>query len=124
MTLDSTLAREIKSCNGDGTRDAKFRFLKKLDAASRDLSTPDVTRTFPECLKKHGRATVAICVAASLLERQKRLDRWRMDWAKAVLELWTNRAESNLMRGYIHDGLHPSRICEYAGTFIRATTEE
>lgn len=121
--LDQTLAKEIRACNGDGSREAKFAFLAKLDAAKRDLSTPEVTRTFMDCVAKHGRAVVGICVAATLTERGKRLDYWRKDWAGAVLECWTNRAPSNVARAVINDGLHPSKIQVYARTLIRATEE-
>lgn len=121
--LDKELAKEIRACNGNGSREAKFAFLAKLDAAKRDLSTPEVMRTFTVCVAKHGRAVVAICVAATLQERQKRLDRWKMEWAEEVLDLWTNRAASNVARGVINDGLHPSKIQVYAGQFIRLTEE-
>lgn len=30
----------------------------------------------------------------------------------------------NLERAHIEDGLHPTAICDYAGPFIRLTTEE
>lgn len=121
--LDRELVKEIRACNGDGTREAKFAFLVKLDAARRDLSTPDVMRTLMDCVAKHGRAVVAICVAATLAERGKRLDYWKKDWSDAVLEQWTNRAPSNLARAVINDGLHPSKIQVYAGQFIWLTEE-
>ena len=121
--LDRDFTKEIRACNGDGSREAKFAFLAKLDVAKCDLSTLDVTRTFMDCVTKHGRAVVAICVAATLQERQKRLDRWKMEWADAVLECWTNRAPSNVARAVINDGLRPSKIQVYAGQFIRLTEE-
>ena len=121
--LDRELAKEIRALNGNGSREAKFATLAKLDAARRDLSTPDVMRTFTDCAAKHGRAVVAICVAATLTERQKRLERWKKDWADAVLEEWTNRAPSNLARAVINDGLRPSKIQTYTGQFIRLTEE-
>ena len=43
--------------------------------------------------------------------------------AGEVLKLWTNRP-GDIPCLYIHDNLHPSRIEEYAGSFIRLTTEE
>ena len=124
MTLDRTLAREIKAVNGDGSRQTKFQFLAKLDAAKKDLSTTSIRENFDSILKKHGRATVAICVAATLWLRRERMEHCQLHWALAVLDLWTNRSASNLDRAYIDDGLHPTRICEYAGPFIRLTTEE
>lgn len=116
--LNKELAKEIRAMNGDGSREAKFATLAKLDAARRDLSTPDVARTFNDSIKKHGRAVIAICVAATLAERGKRLDYWKKGWADAALECWTNRAPSNLARAVINDGLHPSKIQTYAGQFI------
>ena len=124
MKLDCTLAKEIRAVNGDGSREARFRFLKKLDAAKKDFSSVDVMETFGESLKRHGRAATAICVAVTLWERRERLEGWRLSWAKAVLNLWTNCSPSNYNRAYIDDGLHPSRICEYAASFIRMNTEE
>ena len=97
--------------------------MKKLDAANKDLSTTAVMDTFTDCLKKHGRGPVAICVAATLYLRRERLENWGLPWALAVLDLWTNRPPSYLSRANIDDGLHPTRICEYAGGFIEDTTE-
>jgi hypothetical protein len=69
MKLDWTLAREIRSLGGNGSRGAKFELLRKIDAARSDLSTPQVMTNFD-------------------------------------------------------DGLHFSRVCEYARSFILATSEE
>lgn len=38
--LDRILAREIKQLTGDGSREAKFALLKKVDAAAEDLADP------------------------------------------------------------------------------------
>lgn len=124
MKLDSTLAREIKALNGDGTREARFETLRKVRAANKDLSRPEVRDSFNETLKAHGRAVVALCVASTLHLRRERLDGWGFTWARAVLDLWTNKAPSFIDTARIDDGLHPTRICEYAGSFIRLTTED
>ena len=125
MTLDRSLAREIKALNGDGTREARFETLRKVRAANKDLSTREVRNNFNDCLKKHGRAAVAICVAATLYRRRERLDGWGFLWALAVIDLWTNRTPSALDTVFIDDcGLHPTRICEYAKDFIKLMTEE
>jgi len=124
MKLDRTLAREIKALNGDGTREARFDTLNKVRAASKDLSTPKVREHFNDCLKTHGRAVTALCVASTLYTRRERLDEWGLEWALAVLNLWTNKMSSFIDRASIDDGLHPTRICEYAGSFIQLTTEE
>lgn len=120
--LDRELAKEIRKANGDGGREAKFELLGQIRAACRDLSNPDVCRRFDEILKKHGRVPVAICIAVTAVERKDRLNRWIVDWGRDVLVLWTNRP-GDILTAYIDDGLHPSRIEEYAGAFVRVTTE-
>ena len=124
MKLDRELTREIKALNGDGTREARFRTLDKVRAAKKDLSTTSVRDSFGECLKSHGRAVTAVCVAATLHRRKERIDGWGYRWAQEVLNLWTNRPPSFIDIANIDDGLHPTRICEYAREFIRLTTEE
>ena len=124
MKLDRTFSREILAVNGDGSRDAKFQFLSRLEAAKRDLSTPGIASHFADCIKQHGRATVAICVAVTLRQRQDRIDGWGMPWALEVLKLWTNCTPANYHRAYIDDQLNPTRICEYAASLIRLTTAE
>ena len=122
-TLDRTLVKEIKAAIGDGSREAKFALLKKIDAAAEEMSTPEIRERFNEMLVKHGRAVTAICVAATIWERRDRLDDWRIDWATEVLELWTTKPASGVIRAYIRDDLHPTRICEYAYSFINLTSE-
>lgn len=126
MKLDRTLVNEIKAqANGDGSRDAKFAFIKKVRGASKMMSSPDVLYgKFDEAFKVYGRVPVAICVAATLYQRRKRLDNWKFGWAMAVLNLWTNRTAHGVEDAYIDDGIHPTKICDYAGSFIRLTTEE
>lgn len=122
MKLDTNLAREIKALNGDGTREARFETLRKVRAANKDLSRPEVRDTINDTLKTHGRAIVSLCIASTLYRRRERLEGWNFDWAQAVLDLWTNKAPSNIDIAYIDDGLHPTRICDYARPFIRSTT--
>lgn len=123
--LDRTLAKEIKAANGDGSREAKFSLLHRIDEAAKDFSTPDVIRDFDRLLAKHGRAVTAICIAATIWLRLERLDGWQFLWAQQVLEQWTTKpkTENGISRAYINDGLHPTRICEYAGQFIRLNSE-
>lgn len=123
MKLDRTLAREIKAANGDGSREARFKFLLPAKAAARELSTPAVMAEFNDVLKTYGRATIAVCVAATVLERRDRLERSTVRWAQEVMRLWTNRP-NDCGCVVIRDNLHPTRIEEYAGAFIRLTTEE
>lgn len=124
MKLDKTLVRELKTLDGNGTREARFDTLRRVLAAREDLSSPEVREKFSECLRRHGRPAVAVCVAATLYTRRERIDGWGLPWAFAVLEHWTNRGAHFIERASIDDGLHPTRICEYAGEFIRLTTEE
>lgn len=126
IKLDRTLARDIKKqANGDGSREAKFAFIEKVRGASKMMSTPEVQRgKFDETIKTYGRVAVAVCVAATLYQRRERLDFWEFYWATEVLSLWTNKTAHGIEDACIEDGIHPTRICEYAGSFIQLTTEE
>ncbi len=124
MKLDRTFTREVKALTGGGSREEKFALLKRIDAARKDLSTTAVRRVFDECIRKHGRAIVAVCVAATLDARKERLDHWGWRWAHEVLSLLPGLTPGNLDRAYIDDGIHPTAICDYAGSLIRLTTEE
>lgn len=124
MKLDRTFVQEIrKEANGDGSREARFAFLRLASVAAQKLSTPDVMREFNNILREYGRATVGLCIAVTVWERRDRLSRKTVYWAQEVLKLWTNRPGS-LLRLYIRDNLHPTRIEEYAGPLIKMTTEE
>ena len=125
MKLDRELTREIRKLVGDGSRDAKFAMLAKIDAANRELSTAAPRTDFSGILGRHGRAVVAVAVACTLRNRRERLDDWGINWALKVLDLlpfvWT---QSNVDRATIKDyALHPTAICTYAGDFIKLTTE-
>lgn len=126
-TLDRTLAKEIKAANGDESREAKFSLLHKIHKAAEDMSTPDIAERFDEMLVKHGRAVTAICIAATLWTRKERLELggWELMWATKVLELWTTKpkSETGVGHAYIDDQLHPTRILEYAASFMECTTE-
>ncbi len=120
--LDRELAKEIQKACGNGSRDAKFNLLNKVVAANNDLSNPDVMRRFDEILCKHGRVSVAICVGVTAVMRDHQLNSWIVEWGRAVLSSWSNRPH-DISGALIRDNLHPSRIEEYAGGFVRATTE-
>lgn len=126
-TLDRTLVKEIKAANGDGGHDAKFALLHKIHKAVKDMSTPDIAVRFDEMLVKHGRAVTAICTAATLWMRKERLELsgWELMWATKVLELWTTKPKSETGVGHanIDDRLHPTRILEYAASFMECTME-
>ncbi len=125
MKLDWTLAKEIKALGGDGSRGAKFELLRRIDAARSDLSTPQVMTNFDDCVMKHGRAIVAVCVAATLNAWHDFIGDWKIYWIDGVLNgLPSCITQQNLKRAVIDDGLHFSRVCEYARSFILATSEE
>lgn len=124
MKLDISFAREIdKAANGDGSRKARFAFLNPAREAARRLSTPNVRNDFNDVLREYGRAVVGLCVAVTVCERQEKLGTRTVQWAEEVLKLWTNRP-NDTRDLYISDGLHPSRIEEYAAPLIRLTTAE
>ena len=122
IMIDRELAKEIRKANGDGSRDAKFELLSRVKAANKDLSTPNVIRSFNDTLKKHGRVPVAICIAVTAVMREDRLNRWIVDWGREVLRLWSNRPNT-ISVALIDDNLHPTRIEEYAKSFVDSTTE-
>lgn len=69
---------------------------------------------------------VEACMAElSETERTARLDCWNWVWAYEVLSaLPQSITLRNLEHAHIEDGLHHTAICDYAGPFIRLTTEE
>ncbi len=125
MKLDKTFIRDIKKiANGDGGADHRKAFRQTIRAANAELSSPTVRERYSECISKYGRVPVAICTAVTIIYRQDRLE-WRsVRWAQEVLKCWTNRPHTDLDFAYINDGLHPSRIEEYAAGLMSVTTEE
>lgn len=124
MKLDETFIKDIKKiANGDGSRKAKFNFLRSVKSAAKELSTPSVVQTFNKVLCKYGRVTIGICLAATTLARQDRLSSSFVKWGYSVLNLWSNRP-SDLSCVCIDDKLHPTRIEEYAYDFVRMTSEK
>jgi len=121
MKLDGTFSREIKKVNGDGGREAKFLFLNPTKAAAKSLSTTKVKDVFSDVLRQYGRASVGVCLAATIIEREDRLEYETVQWAREVMKLWTNRPiDTGCV--VIQDGLHPTKIEEYARSLIRATS--
>lgn len=123
MKLDSELVMEIKKSNGDGTRRTRFPFLDDIRGAVAECSTPSVRTAFNKVFRNHSRAAVAVAVALTINDRREVLNKKVVRWADEVLNLWTNRPSDIDGMGII-DGLHPSRIEEYAALFINATTAE
>lgn len=124
MKLDQTFVQEItKVANGNGSREARFAFLKPAREAAKKLSTPNVMYEFDNILRAYGRVTVGLCVAVTIHARRDRLLNHTVRWAEEVLKLWTNRPHLGLGLE-IDDNLHPTRIEEYAGSLIKLTIEE
>lgn len=125
MKLDPTFERELKkAANGDGTFDYKFEMLKLASTAAQEMSTPAIVRAFNTYLRRYGRAIIALCVAATILDRADRLSPGAVAWAHQVLTMWTNRGTTSTSRLIIRDGLHPTRIEEYAGGLIKHTSRQ
>lgn len=124
MKLDREFSREIsKVANGDGSREAKFSFKATVQEVKKALSNTHAPKLFNACVKEYGRVPVAICTAQTIINRRDRLSGYMYQWAVEVMKLWTNRT-NDLGYAIIDDGLHPTRIEEYAGAFVRLTTDE
>ena len=127
MTLDRELAKEIKKAQGDGSREARFSLWRTVQDAQDLMSDESFNgpSRVNESLGCYGRVATALVIASTLYTRSERIDGWGLSWANAVLSLWTNRGPSFVERASIDDWFyHPTRICEYAASFIRITTEE
>lgn len=124
MRLDKAFSRDIKKiANGDGTPSHMKEFRQTLRAVDMELSSPKVTEKYSECIAKYGRVPVAICTAVTIVYRQNDLKQRSVQWGQEVLKCWTNRPRTSLSFAYIDDGLHPSRIEEYAAGLMSVTTE-
>lgn len=127
--LDRTFAKDLRAANGDGSREAKFILLKKIDAIAKAMSScGDAEKCLTEMCILHGRAAVGICLAATIFMRKDRLElwgTWPLTWAIKVLDLWTTkpRTETGIDRAYIHDNGHPEKMLNIAIPFINNTTE-
>lgn len=122
MKLEKCFEGEVKKINGDGSREKKFAILKAARAAARELSVVNVRTVYPECIKKYGRVIVEICTAATIISVRDRLSYDTVQWAEEVLKLWTTRP-ADISSVVIRDGLHPTRIEEYAAELIRLTID-
>ena len=119
MKLDITFANEIKRTgNGDGGREHRFAIMKELHEIADELNNRD---GFDDCLKKYGRAKVALCVAATIVRSQDRYEQTHVAWAQAVLELWTNRTERGILDVLIVR-LHPAYVAGNSRGLIKAVS--
>lgn len=122
MKLDKSLVKEIRYLNSNGDRAVKVEFARRMRDAVADLSNPNVMTGFSDIMRKHGRALTALCVAATIQAHADRLNPATIEWAEAVLASFEN-PERAARLGVYEDGLHPSRIEEYAKSLIKYTTE-
>lgn len=124
MKLDQTFVRDIRNqARGDGSREAMFAFRRKVKETAKALSTTKAAEVFRDVLKEYGRVPVAVCVAATIIERRDRLE-WRSyQWALEVMKSCENALHDHTS-ACICDGLHPTRIEEYAGSLLNLTIVE
>ena len=118
MTLDTAFANEIKRAgNGDGGREHRFALMNELRETAEELNNRD---GFDDCLKKYGRAKVALCVAATVSRSHDRYEQTQVAWAQTVLELWTNRTERGILDALIVR-LHPAYVAANSASLRRIT---
>jgi hypothetical protein len=122
--LDKTFANEIrKAGNGDGSREYKFALLEELKKVSGDLAH---RYEFDNCVKKFGRAKVALCVAATIFSAvsrgEDRYERPQITWANAVMSLWTNRYSGNISEAIIN--IHPAILADNSYRLRKLTVDE
>jgi hypothetical protein len=119
MKLDTTFANEIKKTgNGDGGRDYRFALEKELGEISTALEN---RYEFENCMKKYGRAKVALCVAATInaAHASARFENSQMLWAEAVMGLWTNRGD--LCKAALIN-IHPAILADNSRGLRKAVT--
>ena len=118
MKLDETFANEVKKVgNGDNSREYKFAIDKELQEVSRALED---RYEFENCLKKYGRAKVALCVAATIMANDYRFEAPQITWARAVMSLWTNIrfVES------AHINIHPAILASNSASLRMVTVTD
>ena len=121
--LENELAKEIKRFCGNPTdRLERIKVVEKLRETAKDMekiNRYNHEEVFTECLHKHGRAAVSVCIAATLWELRGRLGNWNLPWAIDVMNLWTWRAAEQHHNACIDGNSHPTTICDYARKFIK-----
>ncbi len=121
--VDRALIREVRAfTKNDGTRPTRRVIRQKLAQCRDAMSVPGIRSTFFAVAKEHDRAAVALILAYTLIYRARELGKWKFGWAQEILEA-TNLPGLDPADFAIHDGLDASRICEYAGCFIRMSEE-
>ena len=127
MKADPVLILEIKKAAGR-TRSERLAFLDQCAAFSLELGNAikannglrTLKSIFDKTMLGYPRTVTACCLAATIVMREG-MSYAAQVWAHGVIDAW-NPTSSQRLRAYIDDNLHPSRVEEYAGSFIRATT--
>lgn len=127
MKADPVLLREIGRMAGK-TRSERTFFLRQCEAFAHDLGKAIKGNNGMQSLKsiydrvtlQYPRAVNACCLAATISMRDG-MSKAAQIWAYDVLNAWKPTASHRLM-AYIDDNLNPTRIEEYAGSFIRITS--
>lgn len=123
MKLDEAFAKEIKkAANGDGGREYKFAFIKEIQEIAFELGN---RYAFEDCLKKYGRARVAICVAATITAHadDPRYEIPQKAWAIEVMKLWTNQAGER-SRHAATINIHPAILADNSYSLRKLTTAQ
>ena len=119
MELDRTFASELrKAANGDGGREYRFAFANELKEISAELGK---RYEFDDCVKKHGRAKVALCVASTIIYDSCRHETPEIMWARAVLELWTNKLPGR-SESAATVNIHPCILADNSYSLRKLTT--
>lgn len=124
--LSSVLTGEIKKFLGTGNHPEVYERLRETAKSMENINRYNhagVDGEFTKCLKKHGRAAVAICIASTLWEHRWRLDEWNLSWALDVLNLWTWKHGESHLRACICGNSHPTTICNYSAEFIKLNSD-
>lgn len=125
--VERELAREIRKACGSGERAAKMKLLGAVRGVQERMSSLECAKdprgAMRAAIREHGRAAWALCLAATIVTaRQDWVNSKTMAWAREVIGLWSCRPMDIGQVAY-NDRLHPSRLAEYAGDFIRTLTE-
>jgi hypothetical protein len=119
VKLNKTFENEIKKvANGDGSREYKFAFISELKEVSAALENK---YEFDGAMKKYGRAKVSICIAATIIRHADRHENTPIQWATAVMKLWTNICERSVSSATIN--IHPCILHDISAVLRRLTTE-
>lgn len=119
MKLDKTFENEIKKiANGDGSKEYKFAFIDELKRVSAALAN---RYEFSGAMKKYGRAKVSICIAATIQHNAYRYEFEQIEWAEAVMKLWTNVCGNSISAANIN--IHPCIMIDLSYGLRKLTSE-